>query len=57
MQWNINQNQEGLEAIRNNGGESFNHREEGYEQEILDATDNKGANVILEMLSNVNLGM
>merc|ERR1712137_146365 len=47
--------EEGLAAIQKYGGEAFNHREEGYEEKILQATGNNGVNVILEMLSNVNL--
>ena len=47
---------EGLAAIEQFGGEAFNHREEDYQEKIIQATGGKGVNVILEMLSNVNLG-
>ena len=33
------------------------HRKAGYQEEILQATDNRGVDVILEMLANVNLLM
>ena len=33
----------------------FDHSDENYLQKILEATENKGADVILEMLANVNL--
>src|SRR5262249_56081557 len=33
----------------------FNHRDAGYQEEILQATANRGADIILEMLANVNL--
>lgn len=33
----------------------FNHRQDGYVQQILDATDGRGADVIVEMLANVSL--
>eukprot|EP01129_Flabellula_baltica_P010909 TRINITY_DN467_c0_g1_i1.p2 TRINITY_DN467_c0_g1~~TRINITY_DN467_c0_g1_i1.p2 ORF type:complete len:323 (+),score=55.12 TRINITY_DN467_c0_g1_i1:1298-2266(+) len=48
--------EEGLELIRQNGAHfAFNHRQEGYMQEIMEATGNKGVNLILEMVANVNL--
>nr|KAG5710572.1 hypothetical protein BaRGS_013218 [Batillaria attramentaria] len=47
---------EGLKLVSRNGASDvFNHREEGYAEKILAATGGKGPNVILEMLSNVNL--
>jgi len=33
----------------------FNHRNAGYQDEILEGTANRGADIILEMLANVNL--
>jgi NADPH2:quinone reductase len=33
----------------------FDHRKAGYQEEILQATDNRGVDIILEMLANVNL--
>jgi NADPH:quinone reductase len=33
----------------------FDHRKAGYQDEILQATDNRGVDIILEMLANVNL--
>ena len=50
-------NQEGLSIIEKFGAIPFNHREEGYQEKIIEATDGKGVDIILEMLSNVNLGM
>ncbi|KAK6302542.1 hypothetical protein J4Q44_G00268970 [Coregonus suidteri] len=47
---------EGLELVLRNGAhQAFNHREEGYTSKIMDATKGQGVNVIVEMLSNVNL--
>ncbi|PVD22252.1 hypothetical protein C0Q70_18060 [Pomacea canaliculata] len=47
---------EGLQLVKDNGAvEAFNHREEGYTEKILEATEGQGPDVILEMLSNVNL--
>lgn len=47
---------EGLKLVLNNGGHlAFNHREDGYTDKIMDATEGRGVNVIVEMLSNVNL--
>lgn len=34
----------------------LDHRQEGYLQEVMRLTDNRGVDVILEMLANVNLG-
>jgi NADPH2:quinone reductase len=48
---------EGLELIRKNGASlAFNHREEGYLDKIMAATDGHGLDIILEMLANQNLG-
>ncbi|XP_066508369.1 quinone oxidoreductase-like isoform X3 [Hoplias malabaricus] len=47
---------EGLKLVLNNGAHmAFNHREKGYLDQIQMATEGKGVNVIIEMLSNVNL--
>lgn len=46
----------GLQLITDQGTEhSFNHKSPNYQQEILDATEGRGVDVILEMLANVNL--
>jgi NADPH2:quinone reductase len=48
---------EGLDLILRNGAErAFNHREPGYLDQIKAATDGRGADIILEMLANQNLG-
>lgn len=47
---------EGLAFIRALGCEAaFNHREKGYEQQILDETGGRGVDLVIEMLANVNL--
>lgn len=47
---------EGMKLVQNNGAHlAFNHREEGYTDKIMEATEGQGVDVILEMLSNVNL--
>ncbi|XP_049454707.1 quinone oxidoreductase [Epinephelus fuscoguttatus] len=47
---------EGMKLVLSNGAhQAFNHREEGYTQKIMEATEGKGIDVIVEMLSNVNL--
>ncbi|KAI4894701.1 hypothetical protein NFI96_021142, partial [Prochilodus magdalenae] len=47
---------EGMKLVLNNGAHmAFNHREKGYLDKIQAATDGQGVNVIVEMLSNVNL--
>lgn len=47
---------QGLKLVLNNGAHlAFNHREEGYTHQIMEATDGRGVDVIVEMLSNVNL--
>ena len=33
----------------------FDHRKSGYQEEILQATGDRGVDIILEMLANVNL--
>ncbi|XP_063283298.1 quinone oxidoreductase [Pelobates fuscus] len=46
----------GLDLILKNGAhKAFNHRETDYIDKIEEATGGQGINVILEMLSNVNL--
>lgn len=48
---------EGIELVLKNGAhQAFNHREKDYVTKIKEATDGQGVNVIIEMLSNVNLG-
>ncbi|XP_019960923.2 quinone oxidoreductase [Paralichthys olivaceus] len=47
---------EGMKLVLNNGAHmAFNHREQGYTDKIMEATDGRGVDVIVEMLSNVNL--
>jgi NADPH:quinone reductase len=46
----------GLEMAKREGAHQvFDHRKAGYQEEILHATDNRGMDIILEMLANVNL--
>jgi NADPH:quinone reductase len=46
----------GLELAKREGAHRvFDHRRPGYQEEILQATDNRGLDIILEMLANVNL--
>ncbi|XP_014664324.1 PREDICTED: quinone oxidoreductase-like [Priapulus caudatus] len=46
----------GMELVKKNGADHvFNHREKDYLQDMMDATDGRGVDVILEMLANVNL--
>jgi len=47
----------GLDLVKREGAhQAFNHRNTGYQQEIMKASSDKGMDVILEMLANVNLG-
>ena len=47
---------EGLALVRTQGAHAVvNHRDAGYEARILEATGGRGADIILEMLANVNL--
>uniref|UniRef100_A0A3Q4G040 Crystallin, zeta (quinone reductase) n=1 Tax=Neolamprologus brichardi TaxID=32507 RepID=A0A3Q4G040_NEOBR len=47
---------EGMKLVLNNGAHlAFNHRQEGYTDKIMEATKGRGVDVIVEMLSNVNL--
>jgi NADPH:quinone reductase len=49
--------EKGLELIRSQGAQpAFNHRLPDYQNAILNATQGRGVDVILEMLANVNLG-
>ena len=46
----------GLEIARREGAHRvFDHHKSGYQEEILLATGNRGVDIILEMLANVNL--
>ena len=46
----------GLEIAKHEGAHQvFDHRKAGYQEEILQATDNRGVDIVLEMLANVNL--
>ena len=46
----------GLETVEREGAHQvFDHRKAGYQEEILQATGNRGVDIILEMLANVNL--
>jgi len=46
----------GLELAKREGAHQvFDHRTAGYQDEILRATGNRGVDIILEMLANVNL--
>jgi NADPH2:quinone reductase len=46
----------GLElAMREGAHQVFDHGKAGYQEEILRATGNRGVDIILEMLANVNL--
>jgi NADPH:quinone reductase len=48
---------EGLELVRAAGAQiTINHRSPDYQRQIMEATKGHGADVILEMLANVNLG-
>lgn len=48
--------EDGKRLVKEQGADFvFNHSEENYLQEILEATENKGVDIILEMLANVNL--
>jgi len=50
--------EEGLKLVLKNGADAaFNHREAGYNEKILAATDSKGVDIIVEMVANVNLNI
>ena len=47
---------EGITLVRNHGAHHvLNHREPDYLQQVLPLTGNKGVDIVLEMLANVNL--
>jgi NADPH:quinone reductase len=47
----------GLELAKREGAHQvFNHANAGYKEEIMKATADRGVDIILEMLANVNLG-
>src|SRR5258708_235487 len=47
---------EGLKLVKQEGAhQAFNHRNAGYQDEIMKATGGRGVDIILEMLANVNL--
>nr|CAB3233951.1 quinone oxidoreductase-like [Phallusia mammillata] len=47
---------EGMDVVLQQGAErAFNHKEKGYTDKILEATNGHGPDIIIEMLSNVNL--
>jgi NADPH:quinone reductase len=46
----------GLELAKREGAHQvFDHHKPGYQEEIMRTTDNRGVDIILEMLANVNL--
>ena len=46
----------GLQAVRESGADVvFNHRDEGYQARMLDATGGRGVDVIIEMATHINL--
>jgi NADPH2:quinone reductase len=48
---------EGLRLVAEQGADfTVNHREEGYMDRVMEYTNLKGVDVIVEMLANVNLG-
>jgi NADPH2:quinone reductase len=48
---------EGLKLIAEQGAHhTLNHREENYLDKVIELTNSVGADVVLEMLANVNLG-
>lgn len=47
----------GLDLVKREGAQhAFDHGKAGYQEEILQSSGGRGANLILEMLANVNLG-
>src|SRR5260370_29803125 len=49
--------EKGLESLTREGAnQALHHTKPGHQEEILKATNGRGADVILEMLANVNLG-
>lgn len=54
--WGTAGTSEGMQLVLSNGAHlAFNHREKDYLDQIKNATSGQGVNVIIEMLSNVNL--
>jgi len=48
--------QKGVDLVKREGAHQvFDHSKNGYQEEIMKATGGRGADVILEMLANVNL--
>lgn len=48
---------EGMSLVKENGADYvFSHKNKNYLEAIMELTENTGVDVILEMLSNVNLG-
>ena len=48
--------EKGLDLVKREGGhQAFNHTQPGYVEQILNATNKQGVDIILEMLANVNL--
>jgi NADPH:quinone reductase len=48
--------EKGLELVRREGAHhAFKHKNAGYTEEIMKATNGRGVDVVLEMLANVNL--
>lgn len=49
--------EQGRQLVKEQGAHHvLNHRADGYLQEVLTLTNNRGVNIVLEMLANVNLG-
>ncbi|MGB3212738.1 MAG: NADPH:quinone reductase [Desulforhopalus sp.] len=46
---------QGCSLVQELGAESVNHNEQGYEDQLLEATSGEGFDLILEMLANKNL--
>jgi len=48
--------EQGLQAVRDQGADFvFNHKQEEYQKDIVNATNGEGVDLIIEMLANVNL--
>ena len=49
--------EEGLRLIKTEGAQhTLNHSSKDYQKQVLDLTNGRGVDVIVEMLANVNLG-
>ncbi|KAH3710664.1 hypothetical protein DPMN_070154 [Dreissena polymorpha] len=47
---------EGMDLVLKHGAaQAFNHKEQGYIDKVLEATNGTGPDIIIEMLANVNL--